>query len=92
MTCDPLGHTLPDMEHEQRRQANREAIGRNIASQRALKGRKSEDVAEAIGIHKSTFSGYERGRSSVASELLIDIAAELGCPVDRLIGVSMGAS
>ena len=92
LTCDPLGHTLPGMEHEQRRQANREAIGANIASQRALRRLKSEDVADALGIHRSTFSGYERGRSSIACEMLIDIAAELRCPVDRLIGVSTGAS
>ena len=80
------------MELTPKQHATRAAIGRNVASQRALRDRKAEDVAASLGIHRNTLSSYEHGKTSITVEMLHSIADELGCDVDRLIGVSTGAS
>ena len=74
-------------------QSTRKAIGRRIKSQRILADITQCQLAEALGYSSAATVGrIERGNSPVPGEMLHAIAAALGCPVDRLIGVSTGAS
>ena len=70
----------------------RKAIGTNIKVQRTAIRWTQRELGEALGYKAMAISRIERGVSPVSSEMLTLIAEKLCCPVDRLIGVSTGAS
>lgn len=47
---------------------------------------KQLQVAERIGVQKSTMSGYERGSSTPSPEILMKLADIYGVSVDYLLG------
>lgn len=63
-------------------------IGRNIRYLRIQKGISAKDLAEQIGMKKSTVSNYENARSVPRCETLKKIADVLGVSVERLRGVN----
>ncbi len=62
-------------------------IGRNIRRLRIQKGISAKDLAERIGMKKSTVSNYENARSVPRPETLKKIADVLGVSVERLRGL-----
>jgi transcriptional regulator with XRE-family HTH domain len=52
---------------------------------RKMKGLKQQELADRLGIHRSTYSGYETGKSGVGRELMIRLADFYGMPLDAML-------
>jgi len=57
------------------RKAQSDKLGRRLSAQ---------EVADAVGISRSTLSGYERGHDNPGRDTLIALATYYGVPVDHL--------
>lgn len=60
-------------------------IGKRIKSARQKVGMSQEELAQTIGVTKSTISKYEKGAREPRYDQLQRIAAALGVPVQELI-------
>lgn len=55
-------------------------------------GYNQDFVAEQIGVHKNTYSRWERGETSPTVQDLIALADFFGCSIDAIIGYEGGFS
>jgi transcriptional regulator with XRE-family HTH domain len=56
-----------------------EHLGRAVALRREFRGQDQAELARAIGVHKSTMSGYEKGTRGMDEAALEKISTALGC-------------
>lgn len=52
---------------------------------REQSGLTQENIAEAVGVGQSAISMWETGKSKPRADMLIKLAAILGCTVDELL-------
>ena len=52
---------------------------------RKMKGLKQQELADRLGLHRSTYSGYETGKSGVGKEVLLKLAAFYGMPLEAML-------
>ena len=57
---------------------------------REQKGMKQKELAEEMGIERSTISKWETGATNPATEKLPKLAGILGCTIDALFGGTAG--
>lgn len=62
-----------------------EQLGRRIELTRRALRMRAVDLADAIGVSKSTICGYEAGSRTPKAETLAKIAAVLGVSVNALV-------
>ena len=60
-------------------------FGDRLRSERKLAGLTQEDLAERLGLSRTTVVNIERGRQRIALHQLIQIADAIGCEVIHLI-------
>jgi transcriptional regulator with XRE-family HTH domain len=61
-------------------------IGARIRQARLQRVITQEELAQSIGIERSTLAKYERGQRSMNAEVLVQIARLLNVPASRLLG------
>ena len=63
-------------------------IGKRIKSTREQKGIIQKALAEMVGVSPAAINQFEKGEKKPSSELLANIARELGVSTDYLLGAS----
>jgi transcriptional regulator with XRE-family HTH domain len=63
-------------------------IGKRIRSTRERKGIIQKALAEMVGVSPSAINQFEKGEKKPSSELIANIAHELGVSTDYLLGAS----
>ena len=61
-----------------------------IKRMREKKGMKQKELAEEMGIERSTIAKWETGATNPATEKLPKLASILGCTIDALFGGTDG--
>lgn len=59
-----------------------------LASERTRLGIDQSDVAEKLGVSKTTISRWERGESIPTGEYLVKLHELFGCSIDYLLGLT----
>ena len=62
-------------------------LGRRIAGARAGRGRSQGEVARALGLAQTTYSGYETGARRLPLDKLQALSAALGVSAPELLGL-----
>lgn len=60
-------------------------IGANLRRCREAKGMTQQEVWEAVGISKSSYTSYEAGRAMPAADKIVELAKVLGTTTDELL-------
>jgi transcriptional regulator with XRE-family HTH domain len=60
---------------------NDKHLGRAVALRREVRGMDQSELAHAIGVHKSTMNGYEKGTRGMDEATIEKIAVALDCTV-----------
>lgn len=55
-----------------------------LKGERVAQGLGQDEIAELLGIDRSTYSRYENGARSMTVEMLADIAAAVGLTADQM--------
>lgn len=66
-------------------------VSRNLKSLRVANGFKQENVADFIGINRSTYSNYESGEREVPFDVLEKAATLFGCELSLLFEEDVNA-
>ncbi len=69
-----------------------EILQNRLTDLRLKEGLLQRDVADALHIHRSTYSYYERGKTNPPLDILIKLADYFGVTTDYLLGVDNIAS
>lgn len=72
---------MPSVENDQLK-----VIGGGIAAVRRMRGLRQEDLAEAVGVTRSSIANIEAGRQDTTVTTLLAIASTLGVGPDFLLG------
>ncbi|MBF0107136.1 MAG: helix-turn-helix transcriptional regulator [Deltaproteobacteria bacterium] len=64
-----------------------EQIGKSLAQIRKEKGFTQIELAEKLGVLQVVVSDYERGRTRITAEILLQIAKVLEISVDEILGL-----
>lgn len=68
---------------------NLESVGARIKYCRERKGITQVDLAESIGVSRSTLQGWESNEHPVSSEMIIELCEVLGISADFLLGTGL---
>lgn len=60
--------------------------GLNIRSRRVLAGMLQDELAERLGVNKTSVGNWERGQVSPSIKSVVDMADLFSCSVDELVG------
>lgn len=64
-----------------------QAIGRRVAAARAVASQSQQQLADALGIHRTAVSDIENGVRKLVATELAPLAAALDCGIGWLLGV-----
>ena len=59
-----------------------------IKEERERAGLSQDQMADVLGVHKNTVSGWEKGNFEPTSKNVVQLATLFGCSADYLLGVS----
>jgi transcriptional regulator with XRE-family HTH domain len=61
-------------------------IGRNVATVRERRGTRQAELADAVGMSRSSIANTEQGRQRISAHTLVALAQALGVEVADLLG------